>query len=272
MARSSPLGSFALLLPLAFVAPNEGCSSGARQDAVERAPLAVDPTEARVAYGLALEHCRGGQDDAALEALRRALAGDPRACQRALLEPAFAQGGLRDLRAFRGALEEAAVQHGVSELTLAPEGEAGEWIEVEGLVVDADGHRVAGALVGLFATDDAGRYHPTIDDVNAAERTPRLFAYLVSDAEGHFRFKTVRPGPYPGTRQARHVHVWVHAGERRLAVPHYAVFDDDPLLAEPQNAEQRGEAMRIRMRSGDDAGAGTFDLPFRGSIELPLNG
>ena len=210
------------------------------------------------AYARAIALCGSGDDDGALAALRSALEADPEACQRALLEPAF-HAGLRDRPAFRDAVAEAAVAHGVSRLALVGEEEPGEWIEVDGRTVDAAGEPVAWAVVRLFATDAEGRYHPVIE----GERVPRIFGTVVSDEDGRFSFRTVRPGPYPGTRNARHVHVAVRAGERRLAAPGYVVFDDDPLLREPQNAEQRGEALRIRVRVLEDGSA-------RGALELPL--
>lgn len=210
-------------------------------------------------FARAVALSEAGDDARALDALRTALAADAGACQRALLEPAF-HAGLRDRPGFREAVQDAAVEHGVSRLVLVGGDEPGEWIEVEGRTVDAGGEPVAGAVVRLFATDAEGRYHPELE----GERTPRIFGTLVSDDEGRFGFRTVRPGPYPGTRNARHVHVAVRAGERRLAAPGYVVFDDDPLLAEPQNAEQRGEALRIRMRTLEDGSAhGTLELPLR---------
>lgn len=49
------------------------------------------------------------------------------------------------------------------------------------------------------------------------------------------------------------------AGDRRLAVPHDAVFDDDPLVFEPGNEEPRDEAVRIAM----DGSSGVVELPVR---------
>lgn len=214
------------------------------------------------AFERAVERCAAGDDEGALAALRLALGGQPDACQRALLEPTFARSGLRDLAAFRKVLEEGVIAQRVSRLVLAPADEPGEWIEVSGRLVNSAGEPVAGGVVSVFATDSEGRYHPTI----AGERVPRLFATLVSDDAGWFEFRTVRPGPYPGTRNARHVHVSARAGDLRMAAPGYAVFDDDPLLMEPQNAEQRGEAVRIEVRAGAGfAGAahGTLTLTMR---------
>ena len=111
----------------------------------------------------------------------------------------------------------------------------------------------------MYATAADGRYHPEIE----GERQARIFGTLVSDVDGRFTFRTVRPEPYPGTRTARHVHVTARASDLRLAKPQYAVFDDDPLLEEPQNEEQRGEAIRIEMQVVDGQARGTLVLPMR---------
>lgn len=218
-----------------------------------------EPADPSRAWSRALECCRDGDSEGAVAALRVALGTGSASVQSALLEPAFARNGLRDRPDFRDAIHEGAQVQRVTRLTLAPDDEPGEWIEIEGRTVDAAGRPVPGAVVRLFVTDAEGRYHPTIP----GERVPRLFGTLVTDEQGHFGFRTVRPGPYPGTRNARHVHVAASRGALRLAVPHYAVFDDDPLLAEPQNAEQRGEAVRIRMRVEGGRAMGALDLPLR---------
>ncbi len=218
-----------------------------------------EPIPAEGAYEHAVERALAGRDDRALAALRVALDADRAACQRALLEPAFHEG-LRDTRGFRIAVHEAAVQHGIARLVLVGKEEPGDRIEVVARVVDPDGRHVEGAIVHVFATDEKGRYHPVIE----GERTSRIFGTMVTDETGRVRFETVRPGPYPGTRNPRHIHVQVRHGERRLSVPHYAVFDDDPLLFEAGNEEPRREAVRIAMR---EAGA---DGIARGELELPI--
>lgn len=223
---------------------------------------ACSPRPVVEATGDGFEHAvalhQSGDDDGALAALKSALTADPGACQRALLEPAF-HSGFRDTREFRSAIRNAAATHRISRLILVSKDEPGEWIEIEGQVVDARNAPVPGAIVDLFATDHAGRYHPVIE----GETTPRIFGTVVADQDGRFWFGTVRPGPYPGTRNARHIHMSVEAARLRLAVPQYAVFDDDLLLDEPQNHEPRGEAIRIAMTTVDGRARGRMVLPMK---------
>lgn len=218
-----------------------------------------EPVPIEGAYAQAVDHARAGRNERALAALRVALGAEKGACQRALLDPVFHEG-LRDERGFRIAVHEAAVQHGVHELVLVGPDEPGDRVRIEARVVDSQGKGVAGATVYVYATDAKGRYHPVIE----GERTARIFGTMVTDGEGRVRFESVRPGPYPGTRNPRHFHVQVRKGERRLACPGYVVFDDDPLLFEPGNEEPRGEAVRIAMSEAAD------DAPARGTLELPI--
>jgi protocatechuate 3,4-dioxygenase beta subunit len=197
-----------------------------------------------------------------LQAVRKAMEADASEVQRVLLDPAYAE--LRDTEAFRDAIRDAVKKHKVNQLTLAPPDEPGEWIEIEGITVDAQQQPIAGVDVYVFGTDQQGHYHPGMS-VAEGERKPRLFGMLVSDEAGKFSFRTVRPGPYPGTRNALHFHIMARKGDLRIGAPNYVVFDDDPLLEEPQNVEQRGEALRIEMKGKDAAGVslGKLVLPMR---------
>ncbi len=220
---------------------------------------AEPPQVAADAFAQALKLSAGGNTDQGLAALRQALDQDGAAVQRALLQAEFERNGWRDQPAFRSMLHESAVRHGISRVTLAREDEPGEWIEVAGQLLDADGRFVSGGVVQLYATDEKGLYHPTIE----GDSVPRLFGTVVSDEQGRFSFRTVRPGAYPGTRDARHVHIRARKGDLRQAAPGYVVFDDDPLLEEPQNAEQRSEAVQIRMRLENGRFLGELVLPMR---------
>ncbi len=221
---------------------------------------AQHPVEAGIAYEQAIERASASDTDGALAALRVAVEVNDDACQHALLDTHFT-GGVRDEPGFRDLIHNAAVQHTISRLTLVPEDEPGEWIVLVGEVVDPTGTPVAGAVVRLFATDAEGRYHPTLP----GEDVPRIFGTVVTDSTGQFAIETVRPGPYPGTRNPRHIHVSVRSpdGEMRLAAPGYVVFDDDPLLFEPQNSEPRDEALRIAMETVEDGASGSVVLPLR---------
>ena len=101
----------------------------------------------------------------------------------------------------------------------------GQVIEVIGRVVDPDGKPLGGAMIDLWQANAAGRYaHP--GDTNPAPLDPDFqgSARFTADAEGRYRFRTIRPGRYPG--RVAHLHLDVSGGTQRTITQMY--FPDDP--------------------------------------------
>lgn len=89
-----------------------------------------------------------------------------------------------------------------------PRGEAaGEHLELHGPVLDVEGRVVDGAEVEIWQCDAFGSYrHPR----GAGERVDDAFqgyGAMTTGADGIYRFRTIRPVPYPG--RAPHIHVKV---------------------------------------------------------------
>ncbi len=83
-------------------------------------------------------------------------------------------------------------------------------MRIEGRVLGSDGEPAAGVIVYAYHTDRRGIY-PKDDDLRgqAAYRHGRLRAWVETDAEGRYRFDTIRPASYPETTIAAHVHMHV---------------------------------------------------------------
>jgi protocatechuate 3,4-dioxygenase beta subunit len=109
----------------------------------------------------------------------------------------------------------------------------GEIIEVTGRVLDLHGEPVCGARLTIWQANTFGRYvHPS--DCNPAPLDPNFvgFATIRSGNDGGYRFKTVKPGPYPvGTdwMRAPHIHLEVQGQFERLITQMY--FPGEPLNA-----------------------------------------
>lgn len=74
----------------------------------------------------------------------------------------------------------------------------GERIIVTGRVVDDDGNPVRNTLVEVWQANAAGRYRHRRDQHHAPLDPNFLgFARFLTDANGTYRFTTVRPGAYP---------------------------------------------------------------------------
>lgn len=84
---------------------------------------------------------------------------------------------------------------------------SGEWLDLGGAVVDAKGRTIDGAEVEIWQCDVHGSYrHPN----GAGEKVDEAFqgfGSTRSDARGLYRFRTIRPVPYPG--RTPHIHVRV---------------------------------------------------------------
>ncbi|MFC5724387.1 protocatechuate 3,4-dioxygenase subunit beta [Streptomyces gamaensis] len=113
----------------------------------------------------------------------------------------------------------------------------GERIVVSGRVLDRAGRPVRGQLVEIWQANAAGRYaHP--GDTHRAPLDANFTGTgrCLTDAEGRYRFVTVRPGAYPlpgGGNLWRPAHVHFSffgtAFVQRLVTQMY--FPGDPLLA-----------------------------------------
>ncbi|MGZ3692514.1 MAG: dioxygenase family protein, partial [Pseudobdellovibrio sp.] len=86
----------------------------------------------------------------------------------------------------------------------------GQIIVIEGRVTDQFGQAVGGALVEIWQACHTGRYHHPADP-NPAELDPHFqyWGQSVTDADGHYRFRTIIPGEYPAEedwKRPPHIH------------------------------------------------------------------
>jgi protocatechuate 3,4-dioxygenase beta subunit len=123
----------------------------------------------------------------------------------------------------------------------------GQVLNVVGQVLNLAGEPVRNAKVEVWQANARGRYtHPS--DRNPAPLDPNFdgAAILVTDGEGRYRFKTIKPGAYPvGANLMRpaHIHFQVSGKQDRLVTQMYFEGDpynrSDPLLnsAPPERKE-----------------------------------
>jgi protocatechuate 3,4-dioxygenase beta subunit len=112
----------------------------------------------------------------------------------------------------------------------------GRIVHLVGRVLNARGEPVAGARIELWQANARGRYaHPV--DANPAPLDPDFqgFGTQLTDAEGQYRFKTIKPGAYPinpmNPKAVRtpHIHFDISGKDSRLVTQLY-------FPGEPQNA------------------------------------
>jgi protocatechuate 3,4-dioxygenase, beta subunit len=139
------------------------------------------------------------------------------------------------------------------DLTVQHAGEPlGQRIVVEGRVLDGDGRPVPGTLVEIWQANAAGRYRHVVDQW-PAPLDPNFSGAgrCVTDAEGRWRFVTVKPGAYPWKNhhnawRPAHIHfsLFGRAFVQRLVTQMYfpgdPLFPFDPILCSvPEAARER---------------------------------
>jgi protocatechuate 3,4-dioxygenase beta subunit len=99
---------------------------------------------------------------------------------------------------------------------LAEPGLKGVPVELAGIVLGRTCRPLAGALVDIWHADDDGQYD---------NKGFHLRGHQFTDEEGRFRFRTIKPGLYPG--RTRHYHVKLQAkGSSLLTTQLY--FPNEP--------------------------------------------
>jgi len=112
----------------------------------------------------------------------------------------------------------------------------GQLLYVTGRVLASSGDPVPHVCIDVWQANAAGKYrHPS--DKNPAPLDPnfRGFARLVTDASGHYRFRTIKPGRYPtaeGDLRPPHIHFTVEGRFDRLVTQLY-------FAGEPENQNDR---------------------------------
>jgi len=163
----------------------------------------------------------------------------------------------------------------------------GPRIIVHGRILDEDGRGVPDALIEIWQANAGGRYRhkrdgylaPLDPDFGGCGRT-------LTDADGHYVFRTVKPGAYPWRNwvnnwRPAHIHVSVFgtAFAQRLITQMY--FEGDPLIAkcpivqtipDQRAIDQLVAALDLNATVPLDAIAYKFDIVLRGRAETPMVG
>lgn len=124
-----------------------------------------------------------------------------------------------------------------ADLTLQHQGEPlGERIIVSGRVLDSDGRPVRATLVEVWQANAAGRYVDPVDQ-HPAPLDPNFTGAgrCVTDAQGEFRFVTVKPGAYPWRNHENawrpaHIHFSVFGPQLDSRLVTQMYFPGDPLI------------------------------------------
>ena len=160
------------------------------------------------------------------------------------------------------------------------DGEAGgERIVVHGRVLDEAGRPVPDTLIEIWQANAGGRYRH-VNDGYLAALDPNFggCGRVMSDGDGRYAFRTVRPGPYPWRNNGSewrpaHIHLSIfgEAFAQRLVTQLY--FEGDPLIPlcpivntipDPAAIERLVARLDMSAMEPFDSLAYRFDIVLRG--------
>jgi protocatechuate 3,4-dioxygenase beta subunit len=143
----------------------------------------------------------------------------------------------------------------------------GELLLLAGAVVDASGTPVAGARVEIWQCNAAGRYHHPGDRSDAPlDPAFQGWGQFATGADGAYRFRTIKPVPYPG--RTPHIHFRVSGrGFQELVTQMYVEGDPgnarDGLYNSLGPAERAAVTVRLERAAGANALAARFEIVVR---------
>lgn len=122
---------------------------------------------------------------------------------------------------------------------LSDERDKGEPIEISGTVFKTDGKTPApNTLIYLYHTDFAGYYGRTPD----VHRHGKYRGWMLTDDQGRYSFRTIKPAPYPENRFAAHIHMTLTTASMREDWVDSILFEGDRLIStrERETAGRKG--------------------------------
>jgi protocatechuate 3,4-dioxygenase beta subunit len=138
----------------------------------------------------------------------------------------------------------------------------GKLLDVGGRVLDRSGAPRAGARVEIWQCDAHGQYHHVGGREDAEDPNFQGFGAVLTDAEGRYAFRTIKPVPYPG--RTPHIHFTVlEGGKPRLTSQMF--IEGEPGNSRDFLYRELGRDARLVTLRLEDAGAG-----LRGALDIVL--
>lgn len=155
----------------------------------------------------------------------------------------------------------------------------GERMILQGRVIDENARPVPNTLVEIWQANASGRYRHKKDAyLGALDPNFGGCGRTLTDADGHYAFRTIKPGPYPwlnyvNSWRPAHIHISVFGTSfsQRLITQLY--FEGDPLIPkcpivqtipDPQAVQQLIAALDLNAAVPMDCLAYRFDIVLRG--------
>ncbi|MBX2879419.1 MAG: intradiol ring-cleavage dioxygenase [Granulosicoccus sp.] len=138
----------------------------------------------------------------------------------------------------------------------------GEVIELTGRIVDVNGKPLEGLRVEIWQCDVNGKYLHTGDSRKLAyDKAFQGFGHDISTSTGEYRFRTIKPTPYPG--RTPHIHVKVCRGDEELLTSQFYLKDEpantrDSLFR--RMSEEEAAAVSMEFNDGEQWPVAIVDI------------
>jgi protocatechuate 3,4-dioxygenase, beta subunit len=173
-----------------------------------------------------------------------------------------------------------------NDLTIGHAGEPlGERIIVTGRLLDEDGRPVPNSLVELWQCNAAGRYNHKVDQ-HPAPLDPNFTGAgrCMTDAEGRYRFVTIKPGAYPWKNhhnawRPAHIHFSLFGPSFLTRLVTQMFFPGDPLfpfdpifngIPDPKARDRMICKFDLDLTQPEWALGYNFDIVLRGRNATPM--
>lgn len=128
----------------------------------------------------------------------------------------------------------------------------GEWLDIDGTVIDVNGRLIDRAEIEIWQCDVHGSYRHPRGAGSLVDVGFQGFGSTLTDARGTYRFRTIRPVPYPG--RTPHIHVKVrHAAFGEITSQWFVVGEaqnERDFVFRQLDAGQREQVMLDLRRAG----------------------
>jgi protocatechuate 3,4-dioxygenase, beta subunit len=121
---------------------------------------------------------------------------------------------------------------------IVADNEPGEPLIVSGTIYSPDGKQpLEGITLYVYQTDATGVYTTSGGD----NRATRIRGVMRTNAQGKYKFRTIKPGSYPNSRNPAHIHAYVSGpGYPEYWIDEYH-FSDDQFISEEDKRKASGQ-------------------------------
>lgn len=140
----------------------------------------------------------------------------------------------------------------------------GEVTNLSGRILDANGDPIRGALIEIWQVDGHGSYLHSQGMVERRDAGFQGYGRFETASDGGYRFRTIKPVPYPG--RTPHIHVKIKKADRELLttqcyIKGHPQNDRDGILRSIRDEKQR-ESVLVEFKPIEDSKTGELAARF----------